>query len=121
MHAVQNIAGYKFAALGNLKALRTRLAERCKSSGLKGTILLAAEGINLFVAGEADSVDRLLAELRSIPGLDDLRVKMCIQVRGEDFVDHLRHNRIDVDLLRSERRRDAEASAREVHEIVHEA
>ena len=44
-----------------------------------------------------------------------------IRMRGEDFVDHLRHNRIDVDLLRSERRRDAEASAREVHEIVDEA
>jgi UPF0176 protein len=76
MHAVQNIAGYKFAALENLKALRERLAERCRAWGLKGTILLAPEGINLFVAGEADSVERLLAELRSIPGLDDLQVKI---------------------------------------------
>ena len=77
MHAIRNIAGYKFAAMENLKALRERLAERCKVWGLKGTILLAAEGINLFVAGEADTVDRLLAELRSIPGLDDLQVKIC--------------------------------------------
>src|SRR4051812_43185596 len=76
MHAIQNIAGYKFAALENLKALRGRLAERCKTWDLKGTILLAAEGINLFVAGEADFVDSLLAELRSIPGLDDLQVKI---------------------------------------------
>ncbi|MFO0864156.1 MAG: sulfurtransferase [Gemmataceae bacterium] len=75
MHAIRNIAGYKFSALDNLKALRERLAERCKFWKLKGTILLAPEGINLFVAGEAESVDRLLAELRSIPGLDDLQVK----------------------------------------------
>ncbi|MBX9679723.1 MAG: sulfurtransferase [Gemmataceae bacterium] len=78
MHAIRNIAGYKFAALENLKALRERLAERCKAWQLKGTILLAAEGINWFVAGEADSVDRLLAELRSIPGLDDLQVKISV-------------------------------------------
>jgi UPF0176 protein len=76
MHAIQNIAGYKFAALENLKALRERLAERCKTWSLKGTILLAPEGVNLFVAGAADAADRLLAELRSIPGLDDLQVKI---------------------------------------------
>lgn len=76
MNTIQNIAGYKFAALENLKALRERLAERCKAFDLKGTILLASEGINLFMAGDADSVDRLLAELRAIPGLDDLQVKI---------------------------------------------
>ncbi len=75
MHAVQNIAGYKFAALDNLKPLRDRLAERCKAWNLKGTILLATEGINLFVAGETDAVDRLLTELRSVSGLGDLQVK----------------------------------------------
>ncbi len=76
MHAVRNIAGYKFTALENLKFLRERLAERCKTWGLRGTILLAAEGINLFVAGAGESVDRLLAELRSVPGLGDLQVKI---------------------------------------------
>jgi UPF0176 protein len=76
MHAIQNIAGYKFAELENLKDLRERLIERCNAWNLKGTILLAAEGINLFVAGGADSVVRLLAKLRSIPGLDNLQVKV---------------------------------------------
>jgi len=35
--------------------------------GLKGTILLSVEGINLFVAGEREKIDLLLTELRSLP------------------------------------------------------
>ncbi len=58
-----------------LRSLRTRLLALCKSWELKGTILLSAEGINLFVAGERSKIDLLLAELRSLPGLEDLSPK----------------------------------------------
>ena len=72
---VTNIAAYRFARMEGLKALRERLIAFCKERALKGTILLAPEGINLFVAGSAGSVEDLLAELRALPGLEDLAPK----------------------------------------------
>ena len=76
MPAVTNIAAYKFAALTELKSLRERLTAQCKEWGLRGTILLSTEGVNLFVAGARADVDRLLSELRSIPGLEGLPAKV---------------------------------------------
>ena len=76
MKKIVNIAAYKFVALPDLRMLRARLLALCKNWELKGTILLSAEGINLFVAGAADKIDLLLAELRSWPGLADLPLKV---------------------------------------------
>lgn len=76
MPAVTNIAAYKFAPLADLKPLRARLVAQCKAWGLKGTILLSTEGINLFVAGQAAEIDLLIAELRAIPGLAGLSPKI---------------------------------------------
>jgi predicted sulfurtransferase len=47
---VLNVAAYQFAALDDLAGLRQELKERCVRAGLKGTILLSGEGINLFIA-----------------------------------------------------------------------
>ena len=76
MSKVSNIAGYKFVTLPDIRALRTRLLTLCKVWKLKGTILLSVEGINLFVAGEQEKIDLLLAEIRSLPGLEDFQVKV---------------------------------------------
>lgn len=73
-----NIAAYKFAHLGDLKPLRERLLAQCRADGLKGTILLSTEGVNLFIAGPAAGVDRLLATLRAIPGLEALEAKYSV-------------------------------------------
>src|SRR5882757_8999692 len=73
---ILNIAAYKFVALPELRSLRARLLALCQGWELKGTILLSAEGINLFVAGAAEKIDLLLAELRSLPGLEDLPLKV---------------------------------------------
>lgn len=75
MPAVKNIAAYCFARLDGLKELRERLIAFCKERSLKGTILLAPEGINLFVAGEMNGVEELLWELRALPGLENLMPK----------------------------------------------
>jgi UPF0176 protein len=75
MKKLCNIAAYKFTALPDIRALRSRLLALCRSWGLKGSILLSAEGINLFVAGEREPIDLLLAELRALPALADLQVK----------------------------------------------
>ena len=66
MSAVTNISCYRFAELTGLKDLRENLSAACKGWGLKGTILLSTEGINLFVAGAAESIDLLLVKLREI-------------------------------------------------------
>jgi UPF0176 protein len=78
MDRIVNIAAYKFTPLGELRELRAHLAGRCKEWGLKGTILLSPEGINLFVAGAADEIDRLLADLRRLPGLESLEPKVSM-------------------------------------------
>ena len=78
MPAVTNISTYRFAPLTGLKELREELTGLCKSWGLKGTILLAPEGINLFVAGPADAIDRLIERLRRIPGLEELTPKVSL-------------------------------------------
>ncbi len=76
MPVVTNIAAYKFAVLTDLKPLRERLIALCREWNLRGTILLSTEGINLFLAGLRPEVERLLAELRAIPGLHDLQPKV---------------------------------------------
>ena len=70
-----NISTYRFLELRDLKPLRISLLDQCKAWGLKGTILLSTEGINLFVAGSNDKIEFLLLELRKIPGLEGLEPK----------------------------------------------
>jgi RluA family pseudouridine synthase len=76
--AVTNISTYRFAELTGLKDLREELITACKAWELKGTILLSTEGINLFVAGAAESIKLLLSKLREIPGLEGLEPKISI-------------------------------------------
>ena len=64
MQEILNIAAYQFVAIDDAPDLRERLRERALALGLMGTILIAPEGINLFLAGEADAVRAFLAELR---------------------------------------------------------
>lgn len=70
-----NISCYKFARLSDLKSLKAELLAACKQRDLKGTILLASEGINLFLAGPRPAVDEVVAIIRAIPGLEDLAPK----------------------------------------------
>jgi len=70
-----NISAYLFAPLKELKGLRDTLKADCRRWGLKGTILLSTEGINLFVAGRRENVDALVDQLRILPGLGALNPK----------------------------------------------
>ena len=73
---VTNLAAYRFVELAGLKELREELIALCKGVGLKGTILLSVEGVNLFVAGTEEAVAKLMARLREIPGLGDFEGKV---------------------------------------------
>ncbi|MDB5934034.1 MAG: sulfurtransferase [Massilia sp.] len=70
-----NIAAYKFVTFDNTEEMRPQYQELCKELGLKGTILLTPEGINLFLSGPRAQIDRFLAWLRSDPRFADIVVK----------------------------------------------
>jgi len=75
VNAVLNISAYKFVPLPDAPALRETLLERATALYLLGTILLAEEGINLFLAGPADHVRGFVAQLRADPRFADLLPK----------------------------------------------
>jgi len=62
---IVNLAAYRFVALDDLPALRERVLERAAALALKGTVLLAPEGINLFLAGPREATDAFMAWLRA--------------------------------------------------------
>ena len=72
---VANIAAYRFARLDDPGSLRAPIREWCADAGLKGTVLLAEEGINAFLAGPREGIERVLEQLRGIPGLEGLKAK----------------------------------------------
>ena len=63
---------YKFAPLSAPEALRVELLERCTGWGLRGTILLATEGLNATVAGDRQGIDKLLGWLQAHPDIGPL-------------------------------------------------
>ncbi len=66
---------YRFAPFGGFAELREPLVGFCRAHGIKGTLLLAAEGINGTVAGSDAAIAALVAHLESIGGLAGLDVK----------------------------------------------
>ncbi|MGP1665434.1 MAG: sulfurtransferase [Rhodanobacter sp.] len=70
--SIVNISAYKFISLDDLPALREQLLERCEALALKGTILLAPEGINLFLAGSRELIDGFMTHLHADPRFADI-------------------------------------------------
>ena len=72
---VLNISCYKFVPLPDAAALRGVLHARAVALGLKGTVLLAEEGINFFLAGPAAAVRGFVDALRADARFADLAPK----------------------------------------------
>jgi UPF0176 protein len=72
-------AFYQFAALPDFRELREPLRAMCTSLGLKGSVLLAHEGINGTLAGREEGIDAFVGELQHGPlfggRLDNLELK----------------------------------------------
>ncbi len=66
---------YRFVAIDDPEALRKDLYQRCQAAGLKGTILLAEEGINGTLSGEQTALTALAAELQQDPRFADMACK----------------------------------------------
>jgi UPF0176 protein len=71
-------AFYKFVTIGDLPELRDALLAVCKSHGIKGTILLAPEGINGTVAGADAAIETLETMLRGDARFSDLETKRSV-------------------------------------------
>lgn len=75
---VNNIAFYQFVPLENLPGLRQTLRSLTRELGLKGTILLAPEGINGFLAGPQPAIGRFWATLTAMSPFQKLTCKQSI-------------------------------------------
>jgi len=73
-----NLSAYRFVALDDLAVLRQRIFDAAQAAGLKGTVLLAEEGINLFVAGAPEAARAWLSALRADPRFAPLDVKESV-------------------------------------------
>ena len=93
MPAVLNISAYLFTPIDDRAQLRPRLFEAAQARGLRGTVLLAEEGINLFLAGEAEQVRGFVADLRADPRFAALEPK-------ESWSEHQPFRRLLVKLKR---------------------
>lgn len=75
MPHILNIATYRFVSIDDPEAVRARLLPHADALGLKGTILLAREGINMFLAGAETTVRTFLAMLDDDARLANLDIK----------------------------------------------
>ena len=75
---------YKFVTLKDFESIRQSLFDVMESNGIKGTLLLAQEGINGTVSGSRQGMDQLLRWLKSDPRLAELEYKESF-VEGQPF------------------------------------
>jgi len=72
---------YTFAPLGGaqeLEALRERLEAEARAGALKGTILLAEEGMNGTLSGQKDRLEAFARVLTAVPGFADMPFKYSV-------------------------------------------
>ena len=67
---------YRFARLDSLEQLRASLQQLCRKHGIKGTLLIATEGVNGTIAGPQDGIGSVLGHIRTWPDCGDLDVKV---------------------------------------------
>lgn len=72
---ILNIAAYHFVAIDDPDAVAATLRERAEAGALRGTVLVAGEGINLFLAGDDAAVQGFLDALRGDPRFAAMTVK----------------------------------------------
>lgn len=66
---------YQFTRFDDVEAVRAPLAKLCCGAGVKGTLLIAKEGINGTIAGSDDAIARVIAHITGLPGCADLELK----------------------------------------------
>ena len=67
MEKVKIIALYKFTELSSLEVLKNDLYNVCSENAVKGTFLIASEGINGTIAGHEVGIDNVENYIRKLP------------------------------------------------------
>ena len=83
-----NLSGYHFKPLENLSVIKAALLEQSKELELRGTVLLAPEGINLFLSGPKENCQKFITQVCEtlVISEKDLELK-------PSYSDHLAFNR----------------------------
>jgi len=68
---------YQFTPFADLAGLRGPLLRECRAHGIKGTLLLAHEGINGTIAGSPEGMAHVLDHIRAMPGCAQIGVKFA--------------------------------------------
>jgi UPF0176 protein len=95
--SIVNLAAYKFVSIESTADWREPLHARCEALGLRGTILLAPEGINFFLAGPREATDAFLDYLRHDARFADKFTDLEVK---ESLSDHQPFRRMLVKLKR---------------------
>ena len=82
---------YHFTKFSDYKKLQDPLRKICNSEGIKGSLLIAYEGINGTISGSRSGIDAVLKHIRSMPGCSDLKHK-------ESFASEIPFKRMKVKL-----------------------
>jgi UPF0176 protein len=69
------VAIYRFARFDDVEAIRAELAALCRMHDVRGTLLLAGEGINGTIAGSDGGIEQVLTHIRALPGCATLAVR----------------------------------------------
>ncbi len=87
---------YRFTPFADPAALKPPLLAACEAAGVRGTLLLAHEGINGTIAGPDAGMDAVLAHIRALPGCADLDVK---ESRAETMPFHRTKVRVKAEIV----------------------
>ena len=82
MESILNIAAYRFVAILQPATVVARARALCEALDLKGTVLVAPEGINIFLAGEPGAIHDFLDRF----GEDDRFAGLLVKFSQSDAV-----------------------------------
>src|SRR3546814_2999750 len=78
LHPITVAALYRFARFADPAALRGPLQALCDAVGIKGTLLLAREGVNGTIAGSEQAIKQVICNILQLPHCAELDVKYFI-------------------------------------------
>ena len=81
MEKVKIIALYKFTELSSLEVLKNDLYHVCSENAVKGTFLIASEGINGTIAGQEVGIDNVENYIRKLPNCSDVNLKISFAAK----------------------------------------
>ena len=74
-HAVRVAAFYRFAPVTDPAGVRDALQVVCDAGEVRGTLLVAPEGLNGTIAGSEPAVEAVLSAIHAMPGFETLELK----------------------------------------------